>query len=539
MLKYRQQIDEADFLAKAEARIGSDDCLDPVALATALNSEPALRIHDAGHDRLIQLQLKVHTVSSFAELQRCIQRWPGTSCAVVALADGGCASGTEQLVAAYREAYGDQQMLVGKTRVKATGRAGPLRAFGEEGFITAVVLEPVIVRMLKYEPEPNLMLDLQLPCLSPEYDKGVQVQVRATAPPPAGSGTAAASLAARTCRAMEGLAPGPGMPVDGGMEGTAASAILLTCELMVQHPADAEVQAAGCNALRRLFHLAVRALPTSEARNCVELVAAAMRRHSLSEEVQDAACVALASMVQVRPELQSVVATNGGIEQVVMAMCQFPDSAKLQSWACAALAALAAKHPMNQSAIAASRGLDGITAAMQDHPDNAELQVMACGAFGNLAASHPNNQSAIAACGGLACIAGTMALHQEAVQVQQSGTAAIWCLVNEHPENQQAACALRATDLITLAIRRFGGRPEGQALKSTAAGALQCLIPGFSSALTAASSVYTAGAFGLPQQPPSRIGAGGGSVMGTARSNAPATFRWARPPTGRSAGAPS
>merc|ERR1719440_2566693 len=92
-----------------------------------------------------------------------------------------------------------------------------------------------------------------------------------------------------------------------------------------------------------------------------------------------------------------------------------------------------------------------------------------------------------------------MTYHQDSVQVQQSAIAAIWCLVNEHPENQAAARAIGVTELIACAVQRFGGRPEGQQLKPTAAGALQVLLPGFATALTAASSVYTAPALGLRQ----------------------------------------
>lgn len=505
-MKYGQQLDESDFLSKAEARIGSDDCFDPAVLAAALNSEPALRIHDAAHERLIQLELQVHAVSSFDELRSCIQRWPGTACAVVALSDGGTASGNEQVVAAYREAYGDQNTLVGKTRVKSTGRAGPLRAFGEEGFVAAVVLDPIIARMLRYECEPNLMVDLQLPPLSAEYGREIQ----SSPPTPTGG---AASLAERTCRVLEGLGPATGSAVDRAMEASAASGISLSCELMREHSAHVAVQAAGCSALRRLIHLAARSLPASEGRDCIELIAAAMRRHVLSQQLQETACIALASIVQVFPELQAVVATNGGIEQVVAAMGRYPDAPILQTWACGALAALAAKHPMNQSAVAASRGLEAIARSMQEHPDNAELQVMACGAFGNLAACHTNNQTAIASGGGLDRITDAMRLHVNSVNVQQSAIAAIWCLVNDHPENQALACSLEATGLISLAVQRFGGLPEGQHLKPTAAGALQVLVPGFSSALTAATSIYTARAFALP----SERGATGAPVVASSR----------------------
>merc|ERR1719498_1186089 len=91
-----------------------------------------------------------------------------------------------------------------------------------------------------------------------------------------------------------------------------------------------------------------------------------------------------------------------------------------------------------------------------------------------------------------------MRLHQDAPHVQQSAIAAIWCLVNDHPENQASACSMGVVELISSAVQRFGAQPEGRELKPTAAGALQVLVPGFSSALSAASSVYTAGALGLP-----------------------------------------
>merc|ERR1719215_348657 len=155
-----------------------------------------------------------------------------------------------------------------------------------------------------------------------------------------------------------------------------------------------------------------------------------------------------------------------------------------------------------------NRGLDAIAVAMQDHAEHVELQVMACGAFGNLAARHLNNQTAVASCQGLEFIMGAMAMHQNSVQVQQSAIAALWCLVSDNPENQAAASALRATDLISQAVHRFGGCPEGQELKPIAADALQVLVPGFSSALTAASSVYTAEALGVPRSSRAAVASG-------------------------------
>lgn len=540
-LKYSQQLDESDFLSKAEVRIGSDDCFDPAAIAAALNSEPAFRIHDAAHERLIQLQLKVRAVSSFAELKGCMERWPGTCCAVVELEDAQTLSGNNQVVAAFRQAYDDPSMLVGKTHLRATGRAGPLRVFGQEGFKSAVVLDPVIVRMLRYEPAESQMLDLQLPSLNSEYHRESSPSTAAMS----SSAPTEAAVALRMCRAMEGLAPAFASDDDEALQASIISCILLNHQLMGQHPSDAAVQVAGCCALRRLVPPGARNLPASEARSCIELIAAAMRRHALSTSVQESACVALASIVGALPEMQSFVNTNGGIEQIVVAMGQFPESASLQMWAIGALAALCANHPMNQSAIAACRGLEAVTFAMQEHVADVELQVMACGALGNLVARHTNNQSAVASCRGLECILGTMAVHQGVVSVQESAIAALWCLVSDHLENQAAACSLRAVELISNAIHRFGGLPEGSALKPLASGALQVLLPGFSSALASASSQYTARALGAPPSPTRSSGALQSrrespdraslsartaplSVRSVSGSESASTFRWLR-----------
>jgi hypothetical protein len=516
--KYGRQLDESDFMSKTEARMPTGQPILPRTLASVLNAD-TMRFRDDMHDRLLQLQVKVREISGFAELQTCIRKWPGTACAVAAVVDESDASGAVRLVAVYREAYGDQQVLIGKTKVKSTGRAGPLCSFSQDNFRGAVVLDPVIVCSLKYENEAlsDRLVEQQLPSLSAEYDRAAK-----RSPP-----SADAALAVQTCGALEGLAPTPDCK-DAGLQAESASAVVLVTELMANNPGNSAVQAAACRALRGLIPPSRSVLPAMEARNCVELVAAAMRRHASTEEVQEAACVALASMSGALPELQSVIATNGGVEQVVTAMAQFPESFRLQFSACAALAGLAANHPMNQTAIAASRGLEAITMAMQEHEADPSLQQMACGALGNLAANHPNNQTAIASspCDGIRRIRSAMARHETGLSLQLAAIGAVWCLTKDHPENQAAANALGVADLIARAVHRFGTRPEGRALKPLASGALQAFVPGFSTVLASASSVYTAGALGVPSSRSTAVPVAATGV--TARG---AQFRWPRPPS--------
>lgn len=512
-LKYDVQLDETDFMGKAQVRTGLHDHLEPSALSSeldalsiALNAEP-LHVRDAFHERLYELKLQMRRVSTFDELQRCVRRYPGTACAIAAVSD--CGKG--KLVAVYREAYGDQQLLVGKTRVKS-GRAGPFHSFGEDNFRGAFLVDPIVTRVMR-----SFDSDLPVPNICPEYEH--EQRSRKGSKLASAGDSSAAKVAVKACGALEGLAPPPS--ADAGFQVEAASAVSLIVEFMMTYPDDSSVQAAACRALRGLILPSAKTLQPTKARDCVELVAAAMRRHQLSEEVQNSACIALASIAGALPDMQSVVATNGGVEQVIAAMAQFPEIAQLQYAACAAVASLAANHPMNQTAIAASRGLEAIAMAMQDHENDCALQQVACGALGNLAANHPNNQSAIASCDGFQRIKAAMLRHSCSVEVQQSAIGALWCLAKIHPENQAIATSLGVTDLIASAVHRFGSQAEGKALKPLAAGALQVLVPGFSSYLSAASSVYTARGLGV-DLPSSR------SVTSTARSS---TFRWPRPPS--------
>merc|ERR1719203_1793087 len=79
--KYGLQLDESDFVSKARARCDTADRSSPSRLAAALNSEPALRLKDVANDRVVQLQLQVSSITSFAELRSHIRRWPGTASA--------------------------------------------------------------------------------------------------------------------------------------------------------------------------------------------------------------------------------------------------------------------------------------------------------------------------------------------------------------------------------------------------------------------------------------------------------------------------
>lgn len=477
-LKYGLQLDEADFVSKAKVRCDPASRLLPERLAEALNSEPALRVKDAGNERLLQLQLRLVTVASFAELRGFVRRWPGTACAVCAVVVG--ASGRRvQLVATYREAYGDTRALVARTWAKSTGRVGPLHTFHEDGFNGAVVIDPVIARVLRYESEPNRMLDLHIPTVSIEYDCVHKGQ---------GSET---ELAVEVCCMLADLAPKPG---NASLESAAARGCSFIADLMAQHLSNAALQVAACRALRGLVPACGSTLAVAEVHTAVEMVVAAMRRHSCEADVQEAACAVLAGITAGRNDLQSVVATNGGMEQVVGAMRQFPDAAELQTWACGALASLAANNPLNQSAITGSRGIDRVVAAMERHAGSASLQTMACGALGNMAANHQNNQAAIAAGGGLELVIATMRQHPDTVTVLLSAVGALWCLVKSNPENQSAVARAGGAELIVNAVERHAGHA---ALRAMASGALQVLVPGLGEAMLMAPS-QTAGAWSAP-----------------------------------------
>eukprot|EP00434_Breviolum_minutum_P008279 symbB.v1.2.007307.t1/scaffold447.1/size204395/4 len=214
-------------MAKKKARCGPE--LQPGKLVHALNAEPALKVKDASNERLLQLQLQTTTMSSFAELQNSLRRWPGTACALAAVGLAGVGRNV-QLVAPYREAYGTKDALVARTRPKSNGGVGPLHTFKAETFTAAVVIEPVIERLLKYQPESSVMLELQTPAECPEFGKF------------AVAFDAEESLAERFCGALAALAPAS---TDCG----ATASCLLAKELMSRHPKAPDMQVAGCKVL--------------------------------------------------------------------------------------------------------------------------------------------------------------------------------------------------------------------------------------------------------------------------------------------------
>lgn len=479
-LKYGIQLDEHDFTCKAKARCTPEERLSALRFVQALNAEPALKVKDASCQRLIQLRFVQTIVTTFAELQGVMRRWPGTACALAAASLGGASGRSAQLVAPYRESYGGTGGIVAKTRAKSYGQVGPLFTLTEESFHGAVVLEPVIEYVLKYQSETAVMVELQVPAESEEF-RSVSAAVDAEA-----------QLASRFCGAMADLTSSTG-----DLEDRATSSCLLAKELMCRHPKASEVQQAACRALGNLLPLCRRTLPTHHTSAALESVLAAMRRHSKTCEVLEAACSTVAGATASWPDLQAVAATNGAMEEIISAMRRFPDSAELQAMACGALAGLAANHPMNQSAVAGLRGIEVILAAMDRFGEHAGLQTMACGAFGNLSANHANNQAAIGAAGGLQRIVTAMKTHSGNPAVLASAMGALWCLVKRHPENLALAGKLKAAEFLASAVQQH---PGDGALRSMATGALQCLVPGLAEAMAGASAAVSSS---LPSARPS------------------------------------
>ncbi|CAE8625887.1 unnamed protein product [Polarella glacialis] len=476
-LKYRQQLDESDFASKAKARCCPGERLSPLRLAEALNAEPALKLKDSSNDRLFQIQLSIRSISTFSELQGLVRRWPGTACALAAVAMGKPGRNV-QLVAVFREAYSDSDALVARVRAKSVGRMGPLHEFTEDSFHGAVVLEPIIDRVLKYEAESSRMLDLQVPSVSLDFERRSQSS---------GVLSEAAQLASRTCKALADISVGVA-DNEQAQRGAAASCVL-AAELMACHSSVLAVQISGCKAIGGLIHVSAPSLPLRQASVVIEAVMAAMRRHPGNPEVQEAACAAVTEAAASSPEFQGAAATNGAVDEIVAAMRRFPGLPEFQAAACGALAGLAANHPMNQSAVAASRGIEAIAAGMERFPEHGGLQAMACGALGNLAANHLNNQATVAANGGIRLVLDTLRRHSGTPSVLTAALGALWCVVKRHKENLAVATQLGATELAVTVVQKH---PGDNALRCMASGALQVLVPGLSGALLGTSAPSSA-----------------------------------------------
>jgi len=461
-LKYGLQLDETDFVSKAKARCGPE--LQPGKLVHALNAEPALKVKDASNERLLQLQLQTTTMSSFAELQNSLRRWPGTACALAAVGLAGVGRNV-QLVAPYREAYGTKDALVARTRPKSNGGVGPLHTFKAETFTAAVVIEPVIERLLKYQPESSVMLELQTPAECPEFGKF------------AVAFDAEESLAERFCGALAALAPAS---TDCG----ATASCLLAKELMSRHPKAPDMQVAGCKVLSNWLGQCKQRLSAQQCCATMEAITAAMRRHHGNAAVQEAGAAAMSGATG-WPELQAAAATNGAVEEVVGAMRRFEGDSELLASGCRALAGLAANHPLNQSSIMASQSIEVIIDAMRRFSKHSRLQTMAFGALGNLAANNANNQAAIAQADGLQRVKVALQQHQTHPVVLTAALAALWCLLKRHVANAELAGQMGLAELAMLALRRH---PDDRGLKSMASGALQCLVPGLAQALAGQAS---------------------------------------------------
>lgn len=461
-LKYGMQLDEFDFVSKAKARCTAQERGAPRRLCEALNAEPALKVKDASNERLIQLHLRLTTVASYAELQGFVRRWPGTACAVAAVGLGG-ADRNVQFAAVLREAYGDRDVLVAKTRAKAYGGVGPLHMFAEADFQGAVVLEPAIEHVLKYEPEANVMIELKSPPQCPEFEKS------------AVAFDAEAALSSRALCAAAALAPRGDGP---------SASCLLAKELMVRHPTAPDIQTAGCKVLGSWLRGCQSSFSDYQAFGTVEAVAAAMRRHSANARLQEAAASALSSAAS-WPAMQAAATNNGATEEIVSAMRRFPTDPELLAAACSGLAGLAANHPLNQSALLGCRSIEVIVSAMDAFVHHARLQTMACGALGNLAANSPNNQAAIASRGGLQRVVNVLQHHQSNPVVLAASLGAVWCLMKQHLANTEMAAQLGVAELSAAALQRH---PEERGVRSMASCVLQSLVPGLSEALAVAGS---------------------------------------------------
>lgn len=467
-LKYGQQIDENDFIGKAKARCTSADRWSPHLLVEALNAEPGLKVKDEQNDRLFQMQIDTTKVESFAELQGFVRRLTGTACAFGAITRGS-AGRNMQFVAVFREAYSSEDTLVGKTRTTTLGRVGPLSSFTAHNFHAAVIMDPIIVRAVRYDADRNHMLDLQVPDVSPEFLTS-QVRLRAQV-----------DLASDICEILMQLAPGTQYSDE-----HSRGLVELVTRLMLSNPRVVSLQIATCTVLGHVLRQCRGTAALGTGTMAIEAVIGSMRRFASHPEVQKAACRALSRLPASLPELQSVAATNGAIEQTVCAMRRFPEDPALLSLACGALAGLSANHLMNQSVVAANHGIDVIFDSIGRFFDDEELLASAFGAFANLSAGNANNQAAIAAVGGLHQAMDILQQYSSNPYVLTSAIVALWCIIKNNPTNLSLANRHGAAELIVKAVQ---DHPEDNSLREMSSGALQSLIPGLGKAMEQSMSL--------------------------------------------------
>ena len=168
---------------------------------------------------------------------------------------------------------------------------------------------------------------------------------------------ATAELQAQGCRGISMLAEKEG----DRPQLLAKGAIDVVCAAMRAHPADGEVQAAGCSALG---NLAIGDGEPAVRQAALELVLQAMGGAATDAAVQAKACRALGNCA-FSPEGEAHVIESGGAEALLGAMRAHPDDAAVQEEACDGLLNL----PAAKERVLAAKGLVLVAGARKRHPE--------------------------------------------------------------------------------------------------------------------------------------------------------------------------
>ena len=231
-----------------------------------------------------------------------------------------------------------------------------------------------------------------------------------------------------------------------------AKAISVAVRAMQLHREDAKIQASAFSFLNSLlfpvdpdddyygwFNDWFNDLPNAGA---IGLIVCYMKHHRLVADIQATGCDVLRRLA--RGDGRTQIVQANGIAVVLDAMQQHESDVKVQTSACQALWQLACLNAKHQELIADAGGISAIVGAMQRHESNANFQATACETLGVFSKLNAERQEPFA--GGVSAIL-------VAYRVQMRACWALLDLIHGWKKNELMTRKVRES--LTRTLRNF------------------------------------------------------------------------------------
>jgi hypothetical protein len=253
----------------------------------------------------------------------------------------------------------------------------------------------------------------------------------------------------------------------------ALGAVEAAAAMVAAHPADVNVQRAGCAALAAACQAHTGNQDRAATSGALRVIAAGLKAEGRDAATQPILLQALTAICGNRLTVSAKAAELGAVESVVAVMLH-ADQLDIQTHCCRALSSLTAcvddrgagheqfgRGDVTPQAMAIrQRAVDAgafasIVAAMKRHATSADMQEVGGVAIANVCCGSNENQAKAADAGAIEALVAAMRAHESAWVVQESACSAFRNICT-NTANRTRACRAGALAACTLALRTHG-----------------------------------------------------------------------------------